>query len=310
MPSVIYRFKDFLKKRTAFPVRKLAIHTHLGCPHRKNRTGPGGCVYCYNPGFSELPDHFVDVRQQMSAGISRARKKGFNGKFIAYFQTDTNTYASVKILEPWWRAIYQFPDDFIGLAVSTRPDCLSKKTLALLDEIGRDRMVWLELGLQSANDQTLERINRGHNFRCFADAVSRVKTYKNILTAAHIILGLPGENRDDMLHTIRELNRLHMDGIKIHHLQVVRKTVLADWYAEGKVKTFAEEEYIRLVVDLLPHLAPEISIHRLVGDIRDDLLIAPRWKLPKTTIIQRIESGLREAGKYQGSLWQEEAFRD
>ncbi len=310
MPAVIYRFKDFLKDRYPFPVRKLPVHTHLGCPHRENRTGPGGCVYCYNSGFSELPDHFIDVHRQMREGISRARQKGFSGKFIAYFQTDTNTYASVKILEPWWRSIYQFPDDIIGLAVSTRPDYLPEKTLELLAGIGRDRMVWLELGLQSANDRTLEWINRGHNYRCFAETVMQVKRYENILLAAHIILGLPGEDRADMLHTVTEINRLELDGVKIHHLQVVQKTVLADRYAEGRVKTFTEKEYIRLLIDLLPHLSPDISIHRLAGDTRDDLLIAPRWKLTKTTIIQRVESGLRETGKYQGCLWRKEVLRN
>jgi radical SAM protein (TIGR01212 family) len=300
MQRIIYRFKDFLRDRFPYPIRKLPIHTNLGCPHRENRRGPGGCIYCYNPGFSNLTPDLPDVSTQMQQGIEKARNSGFNGKFIAYFQTDTNTYTTIDVLEPWWRTIEQFPDDIIGLAIGTRPDCLSQEILALLSEMGRKVMVWLELGLQSAHDRTLELINRGHDYACFVDAVKQVKHFENILICAHIILGLPGESKDDMLHTFAEINRLGLDGVKIHHLQVIKNTVLADWFAQGKVVVFDEQEYIDLLVELLPHLSSKITIHRLVGDIKDELLIAPKWSLPKTRVIQLIEQGLRKKDKYQG----------
>lgn len=300
MQKIIYKFKDFLKESYPFPVRKLTIHTNLGCPHRENRPGKGGCIYCYNPGFSNLTSNLPDVPIQIREGIVRARKNGFKGKFIAYFQTETNTYADIDVLEPWWREIEQHPDDIVGLAIGTRPDCLSDQILALLSEMGKKYMVWLELGLQSAHDRTLKLINRHHDYTCFVEAVNQTQHYKNILICAHIILGLPGETDDDMLYTIQEINRLKLDGVKIHHLQVVKNTVLADWYVQGKVKVFNEVEYIDLLVKLLPHLSSKITVHRLVGDIKENLLIAPRWRLAKTIIIQLIEQGLKNENKFQG----------
>ena len=300
MKPIIYRFKNFLKEHFPWPIRKLPVHTNLGCPHRENRAG--GCVYCYNPGFSSLSADLPDVSVQISEGIEKSRANGFAGKFIAYFQTDTNTYAPISILEPWWREIQKYPGDIVGLAVGTRPDCLSKEALSLLSEIGERYMVWLELGLQSAHDKTLELINRGHDFACFADAVQQVKRHPNILICAHIILGLPGESQNDMLTTIHEINGLKLDGVKIHHLQVIKHTILANWFSQGKVKVFTESEYIDLLIKLIPHLSPRISVHRLVGDIRQDLLIAPLWKTPKTRIIQLIEQGLKAENEYQGIL--------
>lgn len=300
MQKIIYKFKDFLKERYSFPVRKLTLHTNLGCPHRENRTGKGGCIYCYNPGFSALSSDLPDVSIQIQESIARARANNFTGKFIAYFQTETNTYAGIDVLEPWWREIENYPDDIIGLAIGTRPDCLSGDILSLLSEMGKKYMAWLELGLQSAHDRTLELINRGHDYACFIDAVQQTQKFKNILICAHIILGLPGETEQDMLFTIQEINRLKLDGVKIHHLQVVKNTVLADWHARGKVAVFTEKEYINLLVRLLPHLSSKITVHRLVGDIRSDLLIAPQWRIPKTQIIQRLENELKNAGKFQG----------
>ena len=302
MQKIIYKFKDFLKESYPFPVRKLTIHTNLGCPHRENRTGKGGCIYCYNPGFSNLTSNLPDVPTQIREGIVRARKKGFRGKFIAYFQTETNTYGDIDVLEPWWREIEKYPDDIVGLAIGTRPDCLSGQILALLSEMGKKYMIWLELGLQSAHDRTLELINRHHDYTCFVEAVNQTHHYKNILICAHIILGLPGETDDDMLYTIQEINRLKLDGVKIHHLQVIKNTVLAEWYAEGKVEVFNEIKYIDLLVKLLPYLSSEISVHRLVGDIKQDLLIAPIWKLPKTRVIQMVEEKMRKEGEFQGDL--------
>jgi len=302
MKPTIYTFKQFLKKRFPWPVRKLPVHTNLGCPHRDNRTGAGGCVYCYNPGFSSLSANLPDVRRQIADGIARSRAAGFAGKFIAYFQTDTNTYAPIEVLEPWWREIENHRDDIVGLAVGTRPDCLSDDALALLSKLGETFMVWLELGLQSAHDRTLERINRGHDVACFHRAVQQTRRYPHILICAHIILGLPGETPDHMIETLQTINRLNLDGVKIHHLQVVRHTVLADWYAQGNAPVYSAQEYIDLLVDLLPHLASRISVHRLVGDIRQDLLIAPIWDIPKSQVIQRVEQQMKSESRFQGML--------
>ncbi|MBD3288515.1 TIGR01212 family radical SAM protein [candidate division KSB1 bacterium] len=301
MKRLVYSFKNFLKEKYPFPVRKLQIHTNLGCPHRKDRTGDsGGCAYCYNPGFSNVENSSGSVERQIRRGIDRSRKQGFEGKFLAYFQTYTNTYADLPLLKSWWHMIYDYPDDIVGLAIGTRPDCLPPEILSALAEISENRMVWLELGLQSAHDRTLELINRGHDYQCFVDAINRVKQYPDILICAHIILGLPGEDLGDMQHTIFEINKLQLEGVKLHHLQIVKNTMFAKWYAEGKIPVFAEEEYLGLLKNLLPYLSPEIVVHRLIGDIQDDLLIAPRWKTVKSQLIQKLYREMQEEGIYQG----------
>ncbi|MBN1155278.1 TIGR01212 family radical SAM protein [candidate division KSB1 bacterium] len=295
----IYRLKDFFDERFNFPVRKLPVHTYLGCPHRDNNRD-GGCIYCYEPAFSTLKPDLPDVQTQIKQWIDHARSRGYNGKFIAYFQTGTNTYAPAPKLKSWWEQVYEFNDDIVGLAVGTRPDCLDDSVLQVLSDIGERLMVWLELGLQSANDRTLSLINRGHDYQCFVDAIARAKRYPCIHICAHIILGLPGETADDMLFTINEINNLHLHGVKIHHLQVVKHTVLQEWYNSGHITLFNEDSYIGLITNLLPHLNANITVHRLVGDIRDDLLIAPRWHLPKTKVLQLIHDELQNRMTWQG----------
>ena len=302
---IIYTFKNFLKQQFAFPVRKIPVHTFLGCPHRENRIGSGGCIYCENEGFSSVKPDLPDVLTQIKNGITYSRRRGFKGKYIAYFQTYTNTFANPDVLKSWFQSVLDFPDDIIGLSVSTRPDCLENVVIDHLSEISKLCMVWIELGLQSARDKTLKLINRGHDYACFEDAVKRIKRFSDLLVSTHIILGLPGESYSDMEFTISAINKLNLDGVKIHHLQVVKNTVLADWYSKGDVKVFSENEYINLLTELIPRLSPKISIHRLVGDIRDDMLIAPKWNLTKTQIIQLVEKGLKITGMYQGCLYSE-----
>lgn len=304
MKRFVYTFKTYLKEHYPFPVRKLQIHTNLGCPHRKNRTGEeGGCVYCYNPGFSNIENSAEDVARQFREGISNSRTRGFQGKYLAYFQTYTNTYAELSVLKTWWHKIYDYPDDIVGLAIGTRPDCLEPDVLDELSRIAETNMVWLELGLQSAHDRTLRLINRGHDYACFVDAVQRIQKHRNILICAHIILGLPDENMNDMRHTINEINRLRLDGVKMHHLQIVKKTELALWYHAGKVSVFTEDEYIEVLKTLLPHLSPDIVVHRLVGDIQENLLIAPRWNILKPKLIQMLYQKMQTEGLYQGKYF-------
>lgn len=295
----IYRFRDFLRERFPFEVRKLPLHTYLSCPHRDPEHG-GGCIYCYEPAFSTLRPDLPDVQTQLNDRIKESRERQYRGKYIAYFQTGTNTYAPTELLATWWKSIEDYPEDIVGLAVGTRPDCLDDSVLELLADISHKMMVWLELGLQSARDATLERINRGHDYSCFVDAIDRIHQYPLIYICAHIILGLPGESTSDMLFTFNEINRLELDGVKIHHLQVVKQTTLENWFHAGKIRVFEELEYCDLLATLLPHLNSDIMVHRLVGDIKDDLLIAPRWRLPKTAIIQLIHQRLQERGTWQG----------
>jgi len=305
MERTIYTLKQFLDEHFEVPIRKLPIHTYLGCPHRDAKTGHGGCVYCNESGFSDLEKQERNIRSQIQQGISDARDRGKQEKLIAYFQTGTNTCAEPELLEAWWRTVLEFPKDIIGLSVSTRPDCLSEENIAILSKLGREIMVWIELGLQSANDETLKRINRGHDVQSFLDAVNRVKVHQHLLTCAHIILGLPGETESDMEHTIQTLNQMEIHGVKIHHLEVVINTVLADWFQQGRVSVFDEESYIQLMVRLIPQIRPDMVLHRLFGDILTSMLIAPKWVSPKPRMIQKIIEALERQNLYQGKEFPE-----
>lgn len=300
MHKILYTLKQFLDDRFHMPVRKLPVHTFLGCPHRNAETGEGGCVYCNESGFSTPDRRERDVRTQIRQGIDRARGRGFKGRFIVYFQTGTNTCAEPDLLESWWRTALEFSGDVAGLSMSTRPDCLSDEDIRILSALGCELTVWVELGLQSASDSTLRRIHRGHVVRDFVDAVGRLRAHPHLLTCAHIILGLPGESEKDMLRTVRLLNGLGVHGVKIHHLQVVKGTVLADWFAQGRVPVMDEDAYIRLLVKLIPEIRPDMVIHRLFGDIHDSLLIAPKWKTPKSRMIQNFRKALEDADLFQG----------
>ncbi len=285
----IRTFRSYLKERFPFPVKKIPIHTFLGCPHREGGTGKGGCFYCNNASFASLGEaRSLGVREQVRLGIERARQRGFRGKFILYFQTYTNTFAPVEVLEEQFGVAYEFRDDVVGLSVSTRPDCLEGDVLTLLSRYAKDFMLWLEIGLQTANDQTLRLINRGHDFATFRGAVERARRFEGILTCAHVILGLPGETREDMLNTIEWVNRLKLDGIKIHHLQVVKGTVFEEWYRQGRVRVMDWQEYLDLLLYLLPRLDPRIVVHRLVSDCPPSLLVAPHWDISKAEFLSRL----------------------
>lgn len=276
------------------------MHTRQGCPHRDAKTGGGGCVYCFNPAFSGGTKRPLDLPGQIRDGIRTARARGFSGRFLLYFQSETNTRAPIDVLGKWFRQVFDYPEDIAGLCVSTRPDCLDSGILDLLEEIARRSMVWLEIGLQSANDATLRRIRRGHDFACFRDAVASAGGRKGVLPCAHLILGLPGETGEDMLRTVRRVNALPLSGVKLHHLQVVKHTLLARWYREGAVRVFSENEYLDLLASLLPRFRADLVMHRLAGETRNDLLIAPRWSLSKGAFLNALEREMNRRGRFQG----------
>jgi len=296
-----YPFSQFLRERFDCKVYKLPIDAGFTCPNRDGKIGYGGCTYCYNPSFSpSILLQKSSISLQIKYRKALLKRKGKVNKFLVYFQSYTNTYAKVKILKRLYDEAIQ-DKDVIGFCIGTRPDCVPDEVLDLIESYAQDYHIWLEYGLQSIHDETLLRIRRGHNFAQFEDAVKRTQG-RNIFICVHIILGLPGEAKEDILETARALARMGIDGIKLHHLQVVKKTELVRDFQRGEFKVLSSEEYIKLVCDVLELLPARITIQRLVGEVlQDKMLVAPRWNLNKHKILSAIDQEFIDRGSFQGS---------
>ncbi|MEW5945611.1 MAG: TIGR01212 family radical SAM protein, partial [bacterium] len=244
-------FSGFLRERFGERVYKVSIDAGFTCPNRDGTLGVGGCIYCNNTGFS--PNTRRDrrpVREQALDGMEYMRRRYRARRFIAYFQAYTNTYAPVERLEALYGEALSLPD-VVGLSIGTRPDCVDEKVLNLVESYAGKYHVWLELGLQSARNRTLRFLNRGHTVETFEAAAARAKRRRGIHVCAHVILGLPGETRRDMLASAGVLTRAGVDGAKIHLMHVLGDTPLERMYREGKLATFTMHEYARLVCDYL-----------------------------------------------------------
>lgn len=295
-----YPFSQHLQEVFRCKVHKITVDAGFTCPNRDGTLGYGGCIYCNNRGFNANDSHF-DVKTQIQQGIRFARRRYKAQKFIAYFQAYTNTYAPPEYLHRLFReALSQ--EGIVGLSIGTRPDCVDEPVLNLIEDLARENYIWIEYGLQSAHDKTLDLINRGHHLAHFLDAVERTKR-RNIRMCVHIILGLPGEGREEMLETARIVSRLGLDGIKIHLMHAIKNTALEQWYYEKKIKMLEMQEYASLVADVLEILPPDMVIQRLTGDAPKEILVAPDWAIRKLEIINLIEQELTRRGSCQGSQY-------
>ncbi|MFQ5712779.1 MAG: TIGR01212 family radical SAM protein [Candidatus Scalinduaceae bacterium] len=298
-----YPFSYFLKEKFPFKVHKISIHAGFTCPNRDGLVGIGGCTYCANESFSpNVGETIMPIKEQVEKGIRFLKRRYGAEKFIAYFQAFTNTYADVDTLKTRYEKAL-FDKDIIGLSIGTRPDCITDEVLNLINSYTEKYHVWIEYGLQSMHDRTLRLINRGHDYKAFKDAVLRTKDKENIKICAHVILGLPGEDWDDMMKTAQAVSSLGIDGIKLHHLYIAKNTAMANEYFEGNVKTMKVEEYVSLVCDFLERISPDIVIQRLVGDTHGDFLISPIWHMSKGEVFSAITEELRRRNSYQGARY-------
>ncbi len=280
-------------------VHKIALDAGFTCPNRDGRVGTGGCIYC-NPRGSGTGAHArgLSVGQQIEAAIPYLARRFKAGKFIAYFQSFSNTYAPLERLARVYDEALGIRD-VVGLAVGTRPDCLGPGVLDLLQAYAADRLVWVEYGLQSACDDTLARINRGHDFACFKRAVAATRG-RGIPICAHVILGLPGETRAHVLRTAEAVAELGIDGIKLHLLYVVRGTPLEALYRRGSYRCLEMAEYADWVCDVVARLPPGMVIQRLTGDPHREELVAPAWALDKRRTLAAIGDAMERKDCWQG----------
>ncbi|MDO8989726.1 MAG: TIGR01212 family radical SAM protein [Sideroxyarcus sp.] len=296
----INTFGQNLLHRHGERVHKIALDAGFTCPNRDGTKGRGGCSFCNNVSFS--PD--ADVRLELGAQIAKARlaiaKRTRARKFIAYFQAYTNTYDKVDALETLYRVALDEPD-MVGIAVGTRPDCVTSDVLDLLDRF-RDQglEVWLELGLQSSFDKTLERINRGHTFAEYRSTALAARK-RGIPLCTHLIVGLPGETEAHCHTTLYRVLEIGVDVLKLHPLHVVKHTLLAHQWRQGEYLPLAREEYIDMAANLIERTPNHVVYHRVTATATRDILLAPDWCAEKWNVLNGIESELRQRGTRQGS---------
>ena len=297
-----YPFSEYIKEHFPYKVHKIPLHAGFTCPNRDGRVGVGGCTYCINESFSpNVKGPSLSIKEQIEKGKAFHKERYGAEKFIAYFQSFTNTYADVETLRSCYEEALT-DKDVVGISIGTRPDCVTDDILNLIDSYTKKHHVWIEYGLQSIHDKTLERINRGHDYKIFLDAINRTKkTCINI--CVHVILGLPGETREDMMKTAEAIAGLSIQGIKLHHLYVAKNTALAEEYFKGKVQTLDINAYIQLAVDFLECIPSDVTVQRLVGDTHGNFLISPIWKASKAEIAAGITREFERRGTCQGSRY-------
>lgn len=283
---------NYLKERFGEKVYKIALNGGFTCPNRDGKIGTRGCIFCSKGGsgdFAESPD--LTITEQIDNGKERLEKKIKNGKYIAYFQAFTNTYAPVEKL----RAIYTeaiIHPDIIALSIGTRPDCLGDDVLALLDELNKIKPIFVELGLQTINEDTARYIRRGYTLEVYDKAVADLhKIGINVVT--HIILGLPGESKNDMLKSVEYACKV-TDGIKLQLLHILKGTDLAKDYEQGKFEVLTLEQYTEIIKECVQIIPKNVVIHRLTGDGAKKDLIAPLWSADKKTVLNTINRALKD----------------
>ena len=294
-----YDLKSFWRNRFGCKVYKLPVDAGFTCPNRDGSLAVGGCIYCDGRGSRlRREGPLPDLGEQLKRGRAYYREHRQAGKFIAYFQTFTNTYGPCERLKTLYdEALAQ--EDVIGLSIGTRPDCLSDEVLDLLQSYGERAHVWVELGLQSIHDRTLALLNRGHNYAQFLDAVARAAG-RNINLCVHLIVGLPGETPTDVLATARAIAALPVAGIKIHLLLALQGTVVGEMYKQGQLLLPQKEAYVPLVCDILEVLPPEMVIQRLTADGYRDIFLGPAWAANKLEVLNAIDRELEIRDTFQG----------
>jgi radical SAM protein (TIGR01212 family) len=292
----------FLRERFGCRVYKVIVDGGFACPNRDGTVGRGGCTYCSNDSFR--PDRVnprMPVGDQVRKGIDYLGRRYRAQKFVVYFQPFSNTHAPLEKLAPLYEEALAHPD-VIGLSVGTRPDCMDEVKLAWFEGLARTRFVTIEYGLESIHDTTLKRINRGHDYACWVDAVSRTRG-RGIWLCAHLILGFPWESRDEMLAMAEEVSKMGVDFVKLHHLHVVKQTPMACEYEADPFNLLGFDEYLELVVDFLERLDPRIRVERLFGLAPEDRLLAPKWGKTKAEIQSGIERRLKGRNTWQGRYY-------
>lgn len=294
-------FGGYMRRNFDFKVQKISIDGGFTCPNRDGTKGTGGCTYCNNRTFNPAYCHRNrSVTEQMNEGIAFFAHKYPKMRYLAYFQAYTNTYDSLEVLRTRYEEALKV-DGCVGLVIGTRPDCMPEELLDYLQELARRAYVMVEYGVESTDDATLLRINRGHDYATAVDTIRRTAA-RGLPVGVHIILGLPGEERVSLIRQARQLSELPITTLKLHQLQLIRGTRMADEFDESPrdFHLFELDEYIEVVVDYLENLRPDIVVERFASQSPKELLIAPDWGLKNYELVEKIKRRMRERNTWQG----------
>ena len=290
----------FYKHKFASKVFKVSLNAGFSCPNLDGTVGTGGCVYCSKSGSGEFAgDVSESIEKQFNTIKNMMHLKWKDGKYIAYFQARTNTYAPVEKLKEIYEPVLEY-DNVIGLSIATRPDSITDECLDYLEDLNKRTYLTIELGLQTIKEETSKLINRCHSLECFHDMVEKLRK-RNINVVVHIINGLPYETKEDMLNTVKYLNKLDIQGIKIHMLSILKDTPLEKLYEKEKFHVLSREEYVDIVISQLEYLREEIVIHRITGDPDSKELIEPKWLIKKFGVLNEIDKEMVRRDTFQGA---------
>lgn len=293
-----------MRRQFGGKVFKVMLDAGFTCPNRDGRIAIGGCTFCSSRGSGDFAgSRRNDLVTQFNTIRDRQHAKWPDASYIGYFQAYTNTYAPVDTLRDYFEVILEQPG-VVGLSIATRPDCLPDDVVEYLAELNERTYLWLEMGLQTIHESTSKLINRAHDTACYEEAVAKLRKH-NIRICTHIIYGLPQETHEMMMETAAEVARMDVQGIKLHLLHLMRKTPMVKQYEAGLLRFLEMDEYVKLIVDTLEILPPEMIVHRVTGDAPRDLLIGPTWSLRKWEVLNAIDAELRRRDTWQGKLWRE-----
>ena len=300
-PKYYYSFNEFLQEKFGCRVHRLSLNAGFLCPNLDGTLSFDGCVFCNNKAFSHFTkENISSIEEQIRLSMEYSSKRFKAKKFIAYFQSFTNTYSNPAILKQRYDIIRKFPD-IVGLSISTRPDCIDKEKLDLIESYTDDYMVWIEYGLQTVHSEGLKSIRRNHDFSDFEKAVELTRRRKGINIACHVILGLWTETKDDMLSTAEKISAMPLSGLKFHCLHVLKDTFLQKLHQKEELKFLSEDEYVDILVSFLELIPKEFVVLRVISGADREFLIAPLWINDKQRLLNKIRDEFIRRASFQGS---------
>jgi len=304
MDEYFYSFSRYLKDKFGQKVHKISLDAGFNCPNIDGTIDNQGCTFCNNKSFSHFSrSSILSLEEQIVQAKEYIRKRFKVNKFIAYFQSHSNTHGDLNFLKRQYDVIRKF-DDIVGIAISTRPDCIDQTKLSLIEDFAKDYQVYIEYGLQTIHDKTLKLINRGHSFDDFKKAVELTSRRGKINIGVHVILGLPNETKLDMLETARVLAKMPIWGVKFHALHIVKDTLLANMHQKTGLNLLSLDQYVDVLVSFLELLPKNQVVLRLVSDAHRDLLIAPSWVNNKGGVLKKVEDEFKRRQTHQGALYE------